>query len=147
MSGQQIGMGFVSPEVESHTFEKYLGAWSSGRDHVGEIHTVDGRTIAVAARLALDGHITALADGATLNIPPVANWHFRGDTLAAVISSVSLGMKPALFAANEERLRAKARTDKKNSARSARELVRDLNKNVDGAGPAPHPLRGVRETD
>ncbi len=48
----QVDMGFLSPEIERHTFPENIGAWNSHHDKHGEIFTADGRHLVVAVRIA-----------------------------------------------------------------------------------------------
>ncbi|NPU91435.1 MAG: hypothetical protein HPY82_05930 [Gammaproteobacteria bacterium] len=126
-SAQQISMPFLSPEVASHTFPEFMGAWNSLKFHTGEIRTTDGRTLAVSARLLDSSAVTAIVNGEEYEIgrAPFDAWIFRGDSVAQVISAVAIGQKPALFAYHEEQAATKRREEAKRNRRTVREVISD----------------------
>lgn len=135
-SAQQISMPFLSPEVASHTFPEFMGAWNSLKFHTGEIRTADGRTLVVSVRLKDGDGVTANVNGEELEInrSPFDSWIFRGDTVAQVISAAAIGQKPALFVLHEEQATSRRRENAKRNRRSLMENVRDTMKRLDQKG-------------
>lgn len=129
-STQQIGFGFLSPEVASHTFPEYMGAWNSLQWHHGEIRTQDGRVLDAKVRLSDSQRhsVVAVIDGEQIEIDNTiqGDWIFRGNLVADVISALAIGQNPMLFIEIEDNHRALLRAEKKASRRLVREVSRQL---------------------
>lgn len=141
MNNAQIGFGFLSPEVERHTFPEHMGAWNSIVPHSGEIHTVDGRTLAVSARLLDSSEIDAVVatvNGEEFEIDRSAfnRWIYQGDTVAQVISAVAIGQKPALFSHHENQASIKKREADRRNRIETKKILRDMQKRAEQGGAA-----------
>lgn len=136
MNSAQIGLGFLSPEVASHTFPEFIGAWNSLEWKDGEIRTVDGRKLSVSAKLSdSDGGdvVTAMINRDEFQIDRTAcyDWIFRGDSVAQVISAVAIGQKPALFIEHEKRFEAMRREADRRNRIETKKILRDLHKQLE----------------
>lgn len=135
-SSAQIGMGFLSPQVASHTFPEYMGDWWSERPKEGEIRTVDGRTLVVSLKLS-DAHgrdsVTAVINGEEYEIErsPFHGWIFKGDTVAEVVSAVAIGQRPALFIEHEKRREAIKRESDRRCRIETKKILREAKKQME----------------
>ena len=133
MNGPQIAMPFLSPEVASHTFPEYTGAWNSLYWKEGEIYTKDGRTLAVKAKLKEGDGVIANVNGEEFEIgnPLFHSWYFRGESLADVISAVAIGQKPKLFVDEENRWAANKRESDRRNRIENKKILREIQKQAD----------------
>ena len=134
-SAQQIGFGFLSPAVASHTFPEFIGSWNSHCWHEGEIQTVDGRTLVVKARLSdsVRDAVVAVVNGDEFEIERSAfnRWIFKGDTVAEVISAVAIGLKPALFTDYEKKSEEMRRESDRRNRIETKKILRDVHKRLE----------------
>ena len=132
MGSNQIGMGFASPEVESHTFNEWLGAWNSSSYKEGQILTTDGRTLNVKVRLSYPGQgLQAVINGEEYEIPCTkGQWIFKGDPVANVLSGIAIGITPRLFIQLEEEARIRHMAGSKQRKKEAREAQWEINRKI-----------------
>lgn len=126
----QVGMGFDSPAIASHTFPEYTGAWNSTDDKHGEIITKDGRKLIAVARLSYqesNGLVITIDGVAKTVIYPHSSsgFFFKGNPLASVISDIACGLYPRLWTENEEALNKRAMMANKQNKRQRMEDERD----------------------
>lgn len=131
-NANQICMPFLSPEVESHTFPEYMGAWNSLYWHEGEIRTVDGRTLVVQTKLKDGDAVIARVNGEDFEIKHTLSplWIFRGNTVAEVISAVAIGQAPAIFKHHEELHAKQKREADKVQKREVKKILREAAKQI-----------------
>lgn len=132
MNSTQISMPFLSPEVASHTFPEFMGAWNSQYWHEGQIITADGRTLVVQIKLKDSHGIIAMVNGEEFEIkrPIHLDWHFKGDSLAQVVSAEAIGQKPALFKFHEEQSAARKRESDRRHRIENKKILREVHKRL-----------------
>ena len=132
MNGPQIAMPFLSPEVASHTFPEYTGAWNSLYWKEGEIYTVDGRTLTVRVKLTDHGNVVAFVDDVEIQIHRRhGDWIFRGDKVADVLSAYAIGQKPKLFVDNEAAIAAQKRESDRRNRIENKKILREIQKQAE----------------